>query len=128
MTRSLAAPTPKDGSTPGLGPFADPTLSFPAGHLWLCGLGRNRQSQPAQVAALPIVFAIVSEPVSSGFVASLARPGSNATGFTTLEPTLGGKWLELLKEVAPSISRAAFLFNPTITPFAEAYLSPFNAA
>src|ERR1700720_1596355 len=44
MTRSLAAPTPKDGSTPGLGPFADPTLSFPAGHLWLYGFGRNRQS------------------------------------------------------------------------------------
>jgi putative ABC transport system substrate-binding protein len=81
-----------------------------------------------QTRDIPIVFAIVSEPVSSGFVASLARPGGNATGFTTLEPTLGGKWLELLKEVAPNISRAAFLFNPTITPFAEAYLSPFKAA
>jgi putative ABC transport system substrate-binding protein len=81
-----------------------------------------------QTRDIPIVFAIVSDPVSGGFVASLARPGGNATGFTTLEPTLGGKWLELLKEIAPRIGRAAFLFNPTMAPFAEAYLSPFKAA
>ena len=81
-----------------------------------------------QTRTIPIVFAIVSEPVSSGFVASFPRPGGNATGFTTLEPTLGGKWLELLKEIAPRINRAAFLFNPTASPFAEAYLGPFKVA
>jgi putative ABC transport system substrate-binding protein len=73
---------------------------------------------PATKAALqatrtiPIVFAGVSEPVSQGFVASLAHPGGNATGFTNLEPTLGTKWLELIKEIAPSVARVGILFNP----------------
>jgi putative tryptophan/tyrosine transport system substrate-binding protein len=69
---------------------------------------------PLQQATLtiPIVFLIVSEPVALGFVASLARPGGNVTGFTNLEPTIGAKLLELLKEMAPRITRFAVLFNP----------------
>jgi putative ABC transport system substrate-binding protein len=66
--------------------------------------------------------------VGSGFVASLARPGGNATGFIVMEPTIASKWLELLKEIAPSVKRAAFLFNPATTPFANIYLNPFKAA
>jgi putative ABC transport system substrate-binding protein len=62
---------------------------------------------------LPIVFVAISEPVANGFVASLAHPGGNATGFTNLEPGFGAKWLELLKEIAPRVSRVAFMFNPT---------------
>jgi putative ABC transport system substrate-binding protein len=61
---------------------------------------------------IPIVFTGVSEPVERGFVASLARPGGNTTGFTNLEPTIGAKWLELLKEVAPGLKRAAVMLNP----------------
>jgi putative ABC transport system substrate-binding protein len=61
---------------------------------------------------VPIVFTGVSEPVERGFVASLARPGGNTTGFTNLEPTIGAKWLELLKEVAPGIRRVAVMLNP----------------
>ena len=63
---------------------------------------------------VPIVFVIVIDPVGAGFVASLARPGGNATGFTMLEYGLSGKWLELLKEIAPSMTRAAVLRDPAI--------------
>ena len=65
-----------------------------------------------QTRTIPIVFATVADPVGSGFVVSLARPGGNATGFTTIEGSMGGKWLELLKEIAPRVARVAFLFNP----------------
>ena len=77
---------------------------------------------------IPIVFAVVSDPVGSGFVASIPRPGGNVTGFTNIEPTMAGKWLELLKEIAPRVARVAFLFNPATAPYAEYYLSPFKAA
>jgi putative tryptophan/tyrosine transport system substrate-binding protein len=81
-----------------------------------------------QTRTIPIVFVIVADPVGSGFVQNLARPGGNATGFTIMEPTITGKWLELLKEIAPRSKRAAFLFNPATTPFANIYLNPFKAA
>jgi putative ABC transport system substrate-binding protein len=61
---------------------------------------------------VPIVFIGVSEPVGQGFVASLAHPGGNITGFSNLEPTLGAKWLDLLKQVAPQTTRIAFIYNP----------------
>src|SRR5215470_8076208 len=61
---------------------------------------------------VPIVFIAVSEPVAQGFVASLAHPGGNMTGFTNLEPTLGAKWLDLLKQIAPQATRIAFIYNP----------------
>jgi putative ABC transport system substrate-binding protein len=64
---------------------------------------------------VPIVFVQVTDPVGGGFVASLALPGGNATGFTQFEYSLAGKWLELLKEIAPSVTRAGVLRNPTIT-------------
>jgi putative ABC transport system substrate-binding protein len=77
---------------------------------------------------IPIVFATVVDPVGSGFVSSLPRPGTNATGFINLEGSIAGKWLELLKEIAPRLERVAFLFNPASAPFAEIYLKPFRAA
>ena len=81
-----------------------------------------------QTRTIPIIFANVSDPVGSGFVASFARPGGNATGFIVLESTMAGKWLELLKEIAPRVNRVAFLFNPVTATFAEYYLNPFKAA
>jgi putative ABC transport system substrate-binding protein len=63
---------------------------------------------------VPIVFVVVIDPVGAGFVASLARPGGNATGFTLFEYGMSGKWLELLKEIAPRVTRAAVLRDPTI--------------
>jgi putative ABC transport system substrate-binding protein len=81
-----------------------------------------------QTRTIPVIFVIVADPVSSGFVGSLARPGGNATGFTIMEPTITGKWLELLKEIAPRVSRAAFMFNPATAPYVAIYLEPFKAA
>ena len=81
-----------------------------------------------QTRSIPIVFVIVADPVGSGFVESLARPGGNATGFTVMDPTITGKWLELLKEIAPRVKRAAFLFNPATAPYADIYVKPFKAA
>jgi putative tryptophan/tyrosine transport system substrate-binding protein len=81
-----------------------------------------------QTRTIPIVFALVSDPVGSGFVASFPRPGGNVTGFTTMEPTMAGKWVELLKEIAPRVARIAFLFNPASAPYVDFYLNPFKAA
>ena len=81
-----------------------------------------------QTPTIPIIFVNVSDPVGSGLVASFPRPGGNVTGFTNIEPTMAGKWLELLKEVAPRVNRVAFLFNPTTAPYAEYYLNSFKAA
>ena len=64
---------------------------------------------------VPIVFAIVPDPIGSGFVSSLSRPGGNATGFMQFEYSLSGKWLELLKQIAPGVTRAAVLWDPAIT-------------
>jgi putative ABC transport system substrate-binding protein len=77
---------------------------------------------------IPIVFAVVSDPVGSGFVASLARPGGNATGLTNIEPTMAGKWLELLREITPRVNRVAILFNPATATYADDYLNAFKAA
>jgi putative ABC transport system substrate-binding protein len=63
---------------------------------------------------VPIVFPVVSDPVGAGYVDSLARPGGNATGFMTTEYSIGGKWLELLKEIAPKVTRVAVLRDPAI--------------
>src|SRR5262245_26992931 len=81
-----------------------------------------------QTLTIPIVFAIVADPIGSGFVASFARPGSNVTGFTFTEPTMAGKWLELLKEIAPRVIRVAMLFNPASATYADFWLHPFKAA
>jgi putative ABC transport system substrate-binding protein len=77
---------------------------------------------------IPIIFSNVADPVGSGFVASFSRPGGNATGFMTMEGSIAGKWLELLKELSPNVARVAFVLNPAMAPYAEYYLSPFKAA
>jgi putative ABC transport system substrate-binding protein len=81
-----------------------------------------------QTRAIPIIFALVADPIGSGFVASFPRPGGNVTGFINYEPTIASKWLELLKEIAPHVQRVAFLFNPATAPHFEYYLNPFKAA
>jgi putative ABC transport system substrate-binding protein len=64
--------------------------------------------------AVPIVFTQVSDPVGGGFVATLARPGGNITGFQSFDPAIGGKWLEVLKEIAPGVRRVAVVLNPNV--------------
>jgi putative ABC transport system substrate-binding protein len=81
-----------------------------------------------ETRTIPIVFTMVADPVGSAFVASLSRPGGHVTGFATLEGSLGGKWLELLKEIAPRVARVALLFNPATATFAEYFLVPVKAA
>ena len=65
-----------------------------------------------ETRTIPIVLAITADPVGSDFIASFPRPGGNVTGFATSEVSLSGKWLELLREIAPRVSRVAFLHNP----------------
>src|SRR5215469_208245 len=81
-----------------------------------------------QTRTIPIILAMVADPLGSGFVASFPKPGGNVTGFVTIEGSLGGKWLELLKEIAPRVNRVGFLFNPATALYAEYYLSTFKAA
>jgi putative tryptophan/tyrosine transport system substrate-binding protein len=82
----------------------------------------------AETHSIPIVFAAVSDPIGSGFVKSLANPGGNITGFIDIEASLSGKWLELMRAIAPRVSRVALLFNPQTAPFARYYLDTFRAA
>jgi putative ABC transport system substrate-binding protein len=90
-------------------------------------------STPATIAVqretrtIPIVFAAVGDPVASGIVLRLNQPGGNTTGFAAFEPTLGGKWLELLSEIAPGLKRAAFMFNPD-TAVASAFTPSLEMA
>jgi putative ABC transport system substrate-binding protein len=80
-----------------------------------------------QTLSIPIVFVQVADPVSAGFVTNLARPEGNITGFTNFEFSVGEKWLQLLKECAPAISRIALVFDPA-NPSWAAYLRPIEAA
>lgn len=92
------------------------------------------QSTPVVVAlvretqTIPIVFVNVADPIGSGFVASLARPGGNLTGFMTDNSALGGKWVELLKEIAPRTMRVALMFNPTTAVPLKFYMPSVQAA
>jgi putative ABC transport system substrate-binding protein len=82
-----------------------------------------------ETRTIPIVFALVADPIGEGFVAGLPRPGGNMTGFIPQEPALAGKWLELLTEIAPRVERVAILFNPDSAPYVESdYLPQFEAA
>jgi putative ABC transport system substrate-binding protein len=82
----------------------------------------------SEKGSIPIVFVGVSDPVGSHFVASIPRPGSRTTGFTNFAPSMIGKWLEMLKQVAPGIARAAVIFNPATAPGGGSFfLEPFEA-
>ncbi|HTB03999.1 MAG TPA: ABC transporter substrate-binding protein [Bradyrhizobium sp.] len=81
----------------------------------------------AATTSIPVVFVLVVDPVGLGYIASLSRPGGNITGFTYMEVSLIGKWLDLLKGIAPSVNRAAFLFNPNTAPYYTTFLHSFEA-
>jgi putative ABC transport system substrate-binding protein len=76
----------------------------------------------------PIVFVIVNDPVGQGFVANLARPGGNITGFTFFEFSTLGKSMQVLRDLAPQVTRAVLMFNPEITPYYRKYLASVEAA
>jgi putative tryptophan/tyrosine transport system substrate-binding protein len=81
-----------------------------------------------ETSMIPIVFVNVAEPVESGFVQTLARPGGHITGFTNFEASIGGKWLQLLKEADPRIVRIAIIYNPQTAPFAPLFLRSVQSA
>jgi putative tryptophan/tyrosine transport system substrate-binding protein len=81
-----------------------------------------------ETRTIPIVFVAVGDPVGSGFVAGLPRPGGNITGFGDAEQAISGKWLELLKEIAPGIKRVAIMFNPDVAPGGGTYYLPASEA
>jgi len=89
------------------------------------------RSTPATAAirnrGIPIVFVLVADPKGSGFVQDLGRPGGDLTGFSTFEASIGGKWLGLLKEAVPVVTRVSLLFNPETAPFADGYLQSARA-
>jgi len=78
-------------------------------------------------SSIPIVMVPVIDPVEQGFVSSLAHPGGNITGFTFIDFQMVGKWLQMLKEAAPSVARAALMFNPDTSPYYYLYLRSFEA-
>ena len=78
---------------------------------------------------IPIIFVAAADPVGSGLAVSLSRPGGSVTGFTNFVPSLGGKWIELLKEISPRIKRVALIFNPEVAPGGGLfYAQPVQAA
>jgi putative ABC transport system substrate-binding protein len=81
-----------------------------------------------KAGAVPIVFTIVTDPVGQGLVASLANPGGTITGFTDFDPSMAGKWMELLTQIKPAVSRASVLFNPETAPFAGTMVRAIEAA
>ena len=81
-----------------------------------------------ETRSIPVVFTVVSDPVGSGFVQTLARPGGNATGLINIEASLAEKWIEVLAQIAPHIKRVAVMYNPKTAPYAEYYLPRLNAA
>src|SRR5262249_11147701 len=90
--------------------------------------GTATRSILEQTRTIPLIFVVINDPIGDGFVQSFARPGGNVTGFVNMEPTMAGKWLELLKEIAPRVNSVAFLFNPATAPYFEYYRGPFKAA
>jgi putative tryptophan/tyrosine transport system substrate-binding protein len=92
--------------------------------------GTTPATAAAQMATstIPIIFVVVADPVGAGFVNSLSRPGGNITGFINIEAAMGGKWVDLLKEFAPNLSRLAIIFNPDTAPYSETFLPSFEAA
>jgi putative tryptophan/tyrosine transport system substrate-binding protein len=81
-----------------------------------------------KAGAVPIVFTIVTDPVGQGMVTSLAKPGGTITGFTDFDPSMASKWMELLTQIKPPVSRASVLFNPDTAPFAGTMMRAIEAA
>jgi putative ABC transport system substrate-binding protein len=81
-----------------------------------------------ETRTIPIIFVLVSDPVGQGFIKSLSHPGANITGFTNFEFSMMGKWLEILKEIAPNTRRVAIMFNPETAPYSQYYLPQFKVA
>jgi putative ABC transport system substrate-binding protein len=94
----------------------------------VCGSTPTLIALRKETQTVPIVFVMVSDPIGMGHIASMAQPGGNVTGFTPFEPSLGGKWVELLKEIEPRTTRVVLLFNPDTAANAPSFVQPADAA
>jgi ABC-type uncharacterized transport system substrate-binding protein len=90
----------------------------------VAGSGFVVQALLRETRTIPIVFATAADPVGAGFAATLVRPGGNTTGFSNNLATMGGKWLELLKEIAPAVARVGVMYNPATAPISGSYFLP----
>jgi putative tryptophan/tyrosine transport system substrate-binding protein len=96
--------------------------------VFVCGGTPATLAMQEATRTVPIVFAVVTDPVAQGIVTNLARPAGNITGFTYLEQTMGAKWLELLKEIAPSVKRVSLMFNPESSPYSRLFFQSIERA
>jgi putative ABC transport system substrate-binding protein len=94
----------------------------------LASTTKNLEVIREATTTVPVVFVQVSDPVAQGFIASLTKPGGNLTGFSAYEFSTGGKWLDLLKEIAPDLARAAVMFNPDTSPQSKFFVRAIEAA
>src|SRR6516165_263038 len=94
----------------------------------LASTTKNLEVIREATTTVPVVFVQVSDPVAQGFIASLTKPGGNLTGFSAYEFSTGGKWLDLLKEIAPSLARAGVMFNPDQSPQSKFFMKAIEAA
>src|SRR5262249_21482171 len=94
----------------------------------LASTTQNLTALVRQAPAIPIVFTGVTDPVAQGFVSNLARPGGNITGFVSYELSIGGKWIDLLRQVVPDLAHAAFIFNPDASPQNNLMLDAIKSA
>jgi len=94
----------------------------------LCGGTPSALAMQQATRTLPIVFVFVTDPIGQGLVPNLAHPGGNITGFSYFEPAVGAKWLELLKEIAPSVTSVSVMFNPVSSPYSPLYYEAISAA
>jgi putative ABC transport system substrate-binding protein len=93
----------------------------------LCGNTIAVKALQQQTKTVPLVFVLVAEPVAQGVVQSLAHPGGNITGFAFLERTVGARWLQLLREIAPTVKRVTYVYNPKASPYAHFYYEAVEA-
>jgi putative tryptophan/tyrosine transport system substrate-binding protein len=116
------------GDTNRMRAFAQELVGLQPDIIVTNGTGTRTVTLQRETQTIPIVFVNASDPVASGIVARLDRPGGNLTGFANLEATLGGKWLELLSQIAPALKRAAIIFDPDDTALVSTYMPSFEAA
>jgi putative ABC transport system substrate-binding protein len=116
-----------DGDNALIAGFAEELVASAPDILLAVGTPRVAELQ-RRTSTIPIVFAVVTDPVDQGFVASLARPGGNITGFTDYDGPMAGKWLEMLTQITPPAANVAVLYNPATAPFAEIMLRAMQDA
>lgn len=115
------------GDRARLGQLADELIAFKPDVLLAIGTPSVEELRQ-RTTTIPIVFAVVTDPVSQGFVQNLAHPGGNITGFTDYDGPLAGKWLEMLAQVTPKVSRVFVVYNPATAPFASLMLRTIEDA